>query len=96
MGEFKLRSTFDGIVRTKDSAFIPNDPKNADWIDFQEWEKGGGVPDPEFTREELDQREKDRAAAEIEGKIKAEAEAVARAEAIVNLKSRGEIPPDTR
>ena len=45
MAEYRLQS--DGsVVRTADSATIPNDPANADWIAYQAWLADGGVPDP--------------------------------------------------
>jgi hypothetical protein len=36
----------DAVIRNEDGAFIPNDPRNQDWIEYQEWLADGGVPDP--------------------------------------------------
>jgi hypothetical protein len=35
-----------GVQRTADGAFIPNDPRNADWQAYQAWLSEGGEPDP--------------------------------------------------
>jgi hypothetical protein len=32
------------VIRTEDSAFIPNDPDNLDWVRYQEWLEKGGTP----------------------------------------------------
>ena len=31
-----------GVFRTEDSAFIPQDPTNRDWLAYQEWLSAGG------------------------------------------------------
>lgn len=36
----------DAVVRLSDGASIPNDPCNADWIEYQAWRERGGTPDP--------------------------------------------------
>ena len=36
----------DSVIRTADSACIPNDPANRDWAEYQQWLADGGVPDP--------------------------------------------------
>ena len=34
------------ILRLPDNAFIPNDPANTDWQQYQVWLSEGGVPLP--------------------------------------------------
>ena len=46
MADYQLTATNNGVVRTADSAFIPDDPANRDWIEYQKWYADGGVPDP--------------------------------------------------
>lgn len=49
MAEYQLVSTQPGatevVQRTSDGAFIPADPANADWAEYQAWVEAGGVPD---------------------------------------------------
>ena len=45
MAEYQLTDTSD-IIRTADQARIPNDPLNADRIEYGAWYAAGGVPDP--------------------------------------------------
>jgi hypothetical protein len=45
MADYQLTAT-DSVIRTADSACIPNDPANRDWVEYQKWLKAGGVPDP--------------------------------------------------
>ena len=45
MADYQLTAT-DSVIRTVDSACIPNDPANRDWVEYQAWLKDGGVPDP--------------------------------------------------
>ena len=45
-----------GVQRLSDMASIPNAEGNTDWQEYQKWLADGGVPDPEFTQEELDQQ----------------------------------------
>lgn len=54
MAKYKL--TKDGAQNTETTAFIPDDPGNNDWREYQKWLKDGGVPDPQFTAEELEAR----------------------------------------
>jgi hypothetical protein len=46
MADYQLTASDDTVIRTADQAFIPNDPANRDWIDYQAWLAAGGVPDP--------------------------------------------------
>lgn len=36
----------DFVKRVSDGAIIPNDPRNNDWRQYQEWLRGGNTPDP--------------------------------------------------
>jgi hypothetical protein len=45
MSEYQLTAT-DTVIRTFDSAFIPNDPANRDRAEYEQWLADGGVPDP--------------------------------------------------
>jgi len=45
MAEYQLTAT-DSVIRTADGAFIPNDPANRDYVEYQAWLEDGGVPDP--------------------------------------------------
>ena len=44
MSTYALTAT--GVTRLEDGANIPNDPANADWVVYQAWQTGGGVPRP--------------------------------------------------
>lgn len=46
MADYQLTATDQSVIRTEDQAFIPNDPANRDWAEYQDWLAGGGVPDP--------------------------------------------------
>jgi hypothetical protein len=46
MAEYQLTATDSSVVRTVDHAYIPNDPANRDWVEYQQWLADGGVPDP--------------------------------------------------
>lgn len=35
-----------GVKRLEDKAFIPADPRNKDWREYQEWLKKGNNPEP--------------------------------------------------
>jgi len=41
---YKLLS--EGVKRLEDGAFIPPDPRNRDWREYQEWLKAGNTPTP--------------------------------------------------
>jgi hypothetical protein len=45
MADYQLTHT-DMVIRTADSANIPNDPDNVDRIEYEKWLADGGVPDP--------------------------------------------------
>ena len=45
MADYKLTAT-TGVIRSKDSAFIPADPANRDYEEYLQWVEDGGVPDP--------------------------------------------------
>lgn len=34
--------TSSGVLRLNDSAFIPQEPTNRDWVEYQEWLVSGG------------------------------------------------------
>lgn len=76
------------VKRLLDGAFIPPDPRNADWREYQEWLAKGNTPLPVYTPEELTEKQKaDEEAARhklIEAKI--------RELAISELKKEGKLP----
>lgn len=45
MADYQLTET-DGVIRTADQAWIPNDPDNRDRVEYDKWLADGGVPDP--------------------------------------------------
>jgi len=45
MADYQLTNT-NSVIRTSDGATIPNDDANRDWVEYQDWLSGGGVPDP--------------------------------------------------
>jgi hypothetical protein len=45
MADYQLTAT-NMILRTADGAYIPPDPANRDYAEYQKWLEGGGVPDP--------------------------------------------------
>jgi hypothetical protein len=48
MADYQLTDPATGgvIIRTEDGASIPPDPTNRDYVEYQQWVEGGGVPDP--------------------------------------------------
>lgn len=45
MAEYQLTDS-DSVIRTVDSACIPNDPANRDREEYERWLVDGGTPDP--------------------------------------------------
>jgi hypothetical protein len=54
MADYQLTETDSSVTRTEDGAWIPNDPDNRDWVEYQEWLAEGGVPDPYVQAQTLD------------------------------------------
>ena len=61
----KYKLTEDGVQNTETTGFIPNDERNNDWREYQNWLKGldtegedlgtgKNTPDPQFTEKELE------------------------------------------
>jgi hypothetical protein len=46
MADYQLTQSEHTVLRTIDSAFIPDDPANRDWQQYQQFLADGGVPDP--------------------------------------------------
>jgi hypothetical protein len=43
---YTLTASSSLVVRDEDQAFIPNDPANFDWQDYQAWLDEGNEPNP--------------------------------------------------
>jgi len=97
----KYRLTEGGVQNTETTAFVPDDKRNNDWREYQNWLKGLDIegnnlgtgpntPDSQFTPEEI--------AAQVqleqnninEQKIQNEIKRIA----IENLKTSGDLPID--
>ena len=46
MADYQLTATDAAVIRTADGAWIPNDPDNRHWVEYQDWLAEGGVADP--------------------------------------------------
>jgi hypothetical protein len=46
MAEYRLTFNSDIVQRTADTMFIPESPHNPEWLEYETWLAGGGVPDP--------------------------------------------------
>jgi hypothetical protein len=44
--DYQLVTNFDGVKRTADEAFVPNDGGNRDWAVYTDWLAEGNTPDP--------------------------------------------------
>lgn len=45
MENYKLMQD-GGVIRQSDTAYIPNDPENRDWKEYQKWLADGNTPIP--------------------------------------------------
>ena len=50
------KSAENGVIRLSDHAFIPEDPANKDWQEYQKWLSEGNKPQPQHTTAELRDR----------------------------------------
>jgi hypothetical protein len=46
MADYQLTDSADIVRRNADQAYIPNDPANRDWVEYQQWLEDGNEPDP--------------------------------------------------
>lgn len=53
MAKYKLLQ--NGVLDKENNMFIPNDPANRHWQEYQQWLLEGNNPEPEHTLEELKQ-----------------------------------------
>jgi hypothetical protein len=95
----KYKLTEIGVQNTETTEFIPNDERNNDWIEYQNWLKGLDVegeelgtgpntPDPQFTEGELATQLLQKEKQINEQKIQNEMRKIA----IENLKASGDLP----
>jgi len=90
MAEYQLTNT-NSVIRTSDGATIPNDDGNRDWVEYQDWLSGGGVPDP-YVEPPPPPPVIDANARLDAGITAAVATAIAARDAIHNIPSNGAIP----
>jgi hypothetical protein len=45
MADYQLTDS-EMVIRVADQVWIPDDPANRDWVEYQQWLADGGVPDP--------------------------------------------------
>ena len=46
MADYQLTASENTVIRVEDGAYIPNDPANRDWVEYQNWLAFGNEPDP--------------------------------------------------
>jgi len=56
MAKYKLQE--NGVFDQENNMFIPNDPANRHWQEYQKWLAEGNQPDPIYTLDELKQHKK--------------------------------------
>jgi hypothetical protein len=49
MSEYQLTASEAIVIRTVDQTWIPDDPANHSWVEYQHWLAAGNVPDPYVT-----------------------------------------------
>jgi hypothetical protein len=67
---YKLRLVA-GVIRLADGSFIPDDPRNAAWQQYQAWLGAGNTPEPADPPPPPSQDELDAAAAKAYAKLQA-------------------------
>lgn len=63
MADYKLAT--NGVIKTANGAFVPQDVKNRDWNEYLAWAAGGGTADPLYSlaekrinrKEDVDRKE---------------------------------------
>ena len=86
---YKL-SRYSGVIRLADMAYIPDCKDNTDWREYQAWLAEGNRPQPAYTPEELEAKQK----AEEEAAREALIQTKMRELAISELKKEGKLPQD--
>ena len=81
---------FGVVLRLRDNAFIPECEGNVDWQEYQAWLAEGNRPQPAYTPEELEAKQK----AEEEAAREALIQTKMRELAISELKKEGKLPQD--
>jgi len=54
MAKYKLAK--NGVIDQENNMFIPNDPANRYWQEYQQWLAQGNTPDSEYTLDDLKQQ----------------------------------------